>query len=201
MNSPSTSSRAASASRRCSLGRVAPLRRQLARRLRPPARPRARLASRRRTNSSVIWLAAVLTNVPGPVHDLRRLQLRDLAAGAAAGSRSASVGTLPDRQPSSRISRPQVGGQHRPLEVALDQHDDRLVAEVLLEALGGLEGVRARVRRASRWRRSARAAAPARAPPSASTATATSATRGRRATARTIRSEPISPSQHGLRLR
>jgi hypothetical protein len=36
----------------------------------------------------------------------------------------------------------QVGGQQRPLKVALDQHDDRVVAEVALEALGLLEGAR-----------------------------------------------------------
>ena len=60
---------------------------------------------------------------------------------AGGRSRRPSSGTLPERQPSRRISRPEVRAEHRALEVALHQHHHRVVAELPLEAIVGLRGV------------------------------------------------------------
>ena len=71
-------------------------------------------------------------------------------------------------QPRARAARSAVRTVLR--ELALDQHHHRLVAEVLLEALGGLEALRGAVRRACRWRRSGSSRSASAAPPSASSA-------------------------------
>ena len=88
-------------------------------------------------------------------HDLRGLQLGDLAAHR----RQAAEARLVVRHVAGQAAlQPQhaaeVLRQQRVRELAAHQHDDGLVAEVLLEALGGLEGLRAavheRVRRRAR---------------------------------------------------
>src|SRR5215211_1135825 len=63
------------------------------------------LARWRRANSSAIWLAAVLMNVPGPYTTFAGS--RSAISRQTAGSlRSPCSGTLPERQPSSRSTRP-----------------------------------------------------------------------------------------------
>ena len=99
-----------------------------------PGRCRLRL---RRTRS-VIWFAAVLTKVPGPNTTRAGFSFGELGAAGrelreALGGHVAGQAALELDQP------PEVGRQHRALEVALDEDDDRLVAEVVLEALGVLE--------------------------------------------------------------
>ena len=79
-------------------------------------------------------------------------------------------GLLPDRQPSSPISRPRFSVSTSCGSVAAHEHDRPLVAEALAVALGRLVRVRPSARRACRRR--ARLAAAARAPRAAAASTA-----------------------------
>ena len=102
----------------------------------------------------------------GAVDDLApassRANSRARRASAPPGA-AWSFGLLPDRQPSRPISRPRFSVSTRLRRSPADEHDDRVVAEALAVALGGLEGVRALARPASSSPRSAPgAAAPAR---------------------------------------
>ena len=105
-----------------------------------------------------IWPAAVLMKVPGPKTTARvstsRARGRRSAASREALRRDVArqAALEPDQARRDR-------GQDRPLEVALDEDDHGVVAELLLEALGRLEASLERDRRACRCRRSARAAA------------------------------------------
>ena len=78
-----------------------------------------------------------------PVHDAGRVELRDVAAdGRQAAEPLGRVVHVPAEAALQPQQAHQVGGQDRARQLALDQHEDRLVAEVLLEALGGAEALR-----------------------------------------------------------
>ena len=88
-----------------------------------------------------------------PVHDLRGLQLGDLPADR----RQAAEPLLVVRDVAAQAAlEPQhaveVRGEHGARELAVHQHEDRLAAEVLLEALRVLEALRAAVHERLRGR-------------------------------------------------
>ena len=71
------------------------------------------------------------------VEEGRRARRRTRPAPVSASSAQgpgigfAPFGTLPERQPSSRSSRPRFGGEQQLLQVALGEDDDRFFAEDL----------------------------------------------------------------------
>ena len=79
-----------------------------------------------------------------PEHRLRGLLVGDSRArlgGRLVGEHPAALDVA--RQAAlQREQLPEVGGQDEPVEVALDEHDDRVVAEPLLEVLGRAVGGR-----------------------------------------------------------
>ena len=189
MNSALTAAAAERASRSCSAG-GSPRRADSA---------RAALAARRAWRSDGRPALRVLVDDPvdrgvderrRAEHHLGRVELGDPAAdGRQAAEAALGVRHVARQAALQPQHAAEVVGQHRVRQLALHEHDHRLVAEVLLEALGGLEALRAAARRACRWRRSARAAARARRPPRASTAVTASTSSGRRVTAATIRAK------------
>ena len=80
------------------------------------------------------------------VDHLRGLGLGQLAAHRGQRAQAALVvGHVARQAALQRQDATEIGGQHGPGELALDQHQHGLVAEVLLEALGGVVGLRAAV--------------------------------------------------------
>ena len=113
---------------------------------RPPGAPALRGLLRACENSSPIWLTAVLMNVAGPYTTFAGLSSAiSRHTGGRLPSPCSLSGTLPDRQPSSRSTRPRSSVSTVRASSPLHQHQHGLVAEVPLEALGRLEALRAAV--------------------------------------------------------
>ena len=138
-----------------------------ARRLRRGAGGAAPVARRRgicaRSTSSA-WIADWLRKVAPPSTAWAGCCSAIRAQGSGAG---ASVNTSPPRDVAGqaaleREQRAQVGGEHELIEVALDQDDDRVVAELLARSPRSPGRRPSRCRRAGRCRRRPRAAAPRR---------------------------------------
>ena len=104
------------------------------------------LARWRFWNSPAIWFTAVLMKVPGPNTTFAGVELGDLAADRRQLAEPLLVVGHVARQAALEPYQPsEVGGEHRARQLAAHEHQHRLVAEVLLEALGVLEALRAAV--------------------------------------------------------
>ncbi len=77
----------------------------------------------------------------GPEHHLGGLELRQ--RGTTLGQLAQALGRHVARETALELDQlPEVRREHRALEVALDEHHHRLVAEVALEVIGGLSDLR-----------------------------------------------------------
>ena len=170
-----------------------------------PALPRCLVCV---ASCSSIWLGRLVDERAGPEHDLHGLRARELPARPVrrrprpASAARGDVARQAALEPGEPLD---VRAQHQLLQVALDEHRDRLFAEAPVEALGGpVLGARARHERARRRASgAARSASAARAEPERRSRprspAAAAAPRRRRAPRGCARSsqQKASSAQHG----